>query len=143
MRPLLIFLLFTSSLSGQVHVSIGHTDISRQAEGFSFNWSIGITQVNRDGHGFKLNYKSVMTDVVDYKNIDFGYVHRYQDNNYRMDLYVLASYENVNKDVNPLVGIRNSIKLWADVWLVVDGENTFKIGSESHSYFMAGFSWDL
>ena len=144
MKKLFILLLTISTTQliaqGQIHLNGGITDISNRMDGNTITFSTGYSQFFGN-LGARANYRRSSVYGLNFDSIDLVAVYRYGDRNFRLEPSLGVSYNDVDWQIDPMVGIRASVKIDDGAWAIMDFDN---IAAQSHiTHWLVGVALDL
>ena len=149
-KIVLVLLLIPFFVKAQLHVGFGAVDVHERQDGYTIASQIGYTHFfNRIGAGANYRNTSIRGDI--YYTLESQIRYRLANNpKYRMDIGFGAGYNLDDYDVHPLGSLRNSIKIYDNLWVDLSIDNAYrnskdiiKPGWRWETYLMFGFSMDF
>ncbi|BFP39550.1 hypothetical protein FGF1_03950 [Flavobacteriaceae bacterium GF1] len=141
MKKLIYITLFaTQAVFCQIHLNGGITDISNRLDGDTMTFSTGYSHFF-ESIGTKANYRRTSVRGLNFDSVDVVAVYRYEERGLRIEPSVGVSYNDVDWQIDPLVGIRASVRLDDGVWAIMDFDN---IAAEKNiTHWLIGVAVDL
>ncbi len=118
--------------SAQIHLGVGVVDISDRMDGNTLTYHMGYRQGFGDfGLGFNHRYTGVWGE--NFRSWEFRGSYRVSRTaNYRLELGAGAAFNQKNKDVYPVIRVRNAFKISDGIYAALDFDNSFRYRNESY-----------
>ncbi|WP_422858788.1 hypothetical protein ACOKFD_15725 [Flagellimonas sp. S174] len=128
--------------TAQIHLGVGITEISQREDGtMPYYWNVGYNQeVGKFGVGF--NYRATKVLARNFRSWEFRVTHRIIDGDFKMVLGTGWAFNQEEKDSYPVVHFRNGINISDGLDLILDFDNSFRMGGRkrTESYLGLGLA---
>lgn len=131
--------MISSICFSQVHMNAGITNISNRINSGSMTFSIGYNEMVLNKTGLKGSFRSSSVYGLNYKSVDLQSVYRLLDETVRLDLSGGASWNDVNRQINPIIGFKNYVEIDPSLFLTLEIESIFSERQLTHISFGIAF----
>lgn len=140
-KKISMIIFFVSQVCfSQVHMNFGVVHISDRTNEQSISYSVGHTENISSKIGIKGSFRASSAYAVNYMSGDLQMNYRIIDNIYRLDISSGGSWNDVNKQINPMIGIKNYVEIDPSLFITAEIENVFS--EKNLTYISLGIALD-
>ena len=140
MKILIYILPFIAT--AQIHLGVGVVDISDRMDGNTLTWHVGYRQeIGKAGLDFNYRYTGVLGE--NFRSWEFRGTYRFFDGKYRLEMGAGAAFNQEQKDVYPVIHVRNGFKIGEGVYAAIDFDSSFRNRSESYLSAVITLDYDF